>query len=400
MAGVTPIDDVPDAPTIGAVTDLGTGTSVTVAYTAAVTGGTATTFTATSTPGTITATGTSPITVTGLTAGTSYTFKVKGTNTTATGPESAASNAITPTYPKAMYWGGGFNDSSHANSIDKLPVASETISTLVATLATTVSQTVGVSNSGIAGYVLAGDGSGNYSRIDKITYATDARTTLAANMGKVYYYHGGFANSGTAGYSYGGYIDPPVQQSDIVKVIFSNDSRSTLAATLAQARHATSGMANSGTAGYAVGGYADGGPGNLSSVEKLAFSNDSISTLSSSLPDARYSHSAFANSGTAGYAVSGRITASNTQSGSIAKIAFSNDSTSTIAATVTYRGYQAGAANSGTAGYSGGGSNSSSVPTNTIYKLAFSNDATSTLSATLSRFRAFNPAGLGDSGTL
>jgi hypothetical protein len=60
MAGVTPIDDVPDAPTIGAATNVGTSRaynngSATVAYTAAPTGGTATTFTATSTPGSFTA---------------------------------------------------------------------------------------------------------------------------------------------------------------------------------------------------------------------------------------------------------------------------------------------------------------------------------------------------------
>ena len=93
------ISDVPDAPTIGAVTDANTGTSVTVAFTAATTGGAVTTFTATSTPGTITGTSaTSPITVSGLTDGTAYTFKVKGTNSTATGPESAASASVTPTF--------------------------------------------------------------------------------------------------------------------------------------------------------------------------------------------------------------------------------------------------------------------------------------------------------------
>lgn len=95
MPGITPIPDVPDAPTIGAVTDSGDGTTATVAYTAAVTGGTVTTFTATSTPGSFTGTGSSPISVTGLTAGTAYTFKVKGTNSTATGPESAASSSLT-----------------------------------------------------------------------------------------------------------------------------------------------------------------------------------------------------------------------------------------------------------------------------------------------------------------
>lgn len=102
MAGVTPIADVPDAPTIGAATNVGTSRaynngSATVAYTAAPTGGTATTFTATSTPGSFTGTGTSPITVTGLQSATSYTFTVTPTNSTATGPASSSSSSITAT---------------------------------------------------------------------------------------------------------------------------------------------------------------------------------------------------------------------------------------------------------------------------------------------------------------
>ena len=93
--GITPIDDVPDAPTIGTAT-AGVG-SATVTFTPAATGGPVTTYTATSTPGSITGTSSSsPITVSGLTASTAYTFKVKGTNSTATGPESAASNSATP----------------------------------------------------------------------------------------------------------------------------------------------------------------------------------------------------------------------------------------------------------------------------------------------------------------
>jgi large repetitive protein len=101
MAGVTPIADVPDAPTIGAATDLATGTTATVAASAAATGGTPTTFLITPTPTTspATFTGTSPVTVTGLTEGTSYTFTARGVNSTATGPASSSSNSIIPFSP-------------------------------------------------------------------------------------------------------------------------------------------------------------------------------------------------------------------------------------------------------------------------------------------------------------
>lgn len=106
MTGVTPIADVPDAPTIGTATDVGTAQaynngSATVAYTAASTGGAATTFTATSTPGSFTATGTSPITVTGLQSATAYTFKVSAANSLGTLASSSSSSITATTVPQA-----------------------------------------------------------------------------------------------------------------------------------------------------------------------------------------------------------------------------------------------------------------------------------------------------------
>ena len=87
---------VPSAPTIGTATAL-SATTATVSFTPEYDGGSAiTSYTVTSTPGSITATGTaSPIVVSGLTTGTAYTFRVTATNSVGTGAASAASNSAT-----------------------------------------------------------------------------------------------------------------------------------------------------------------------------------------------------------------------------------------------------------------------------------------------------------------
>jgi hypothetical protein len=93
---------VPQAPVIGTATRG--SASATVAYTAGATGGSAvSTFTATSSPSSITGTGASPITVSGLSNGTAYTFTVTATNANGTSTASSASNSVTPAAPPAGY---------------------------------------------------------------------------------------------------------------------------------------------------------------------------------------------------------------------------------------------------------------------------------------------------------
>ena len=87
---------VPGAPTVGTGTKTGS-TTATLAFTApGSNGGSAILgYIGTSTPGNIIATSTtSPITFTGLTPATNYTFKVAAINSVGTGPQSAASNAV------------------------------------------------------------------------------------------------------------------------------------------------------------------------------------------------------------------------------------------------------------------------------------------------------------------
>jgi hypothetical protein len=88
---------VPNAPTIGTATAGAGSASVTFTAPANVGGGAITSYTVISSPGSIIGTGaSSPITVSGLTNGTAYTFTVVATNAYGSGPASAASNSVTP----------------------------------------------------------------------------------------------------------------------------------------------------------------------------------------------------------------------------------------------------------------------------------------------------------------
>lgn len=94
--GSAPVTSAPNTPTVGTAT-AGVE-SATVAFTPSGSGPSASSFTATSTPGNITGTASSsPITVSGLTAGVSYTFTVHATNAAGSSAESGASNSVTPT---------------------------------------------------------------------------------------------------------------------------------------------------------------------------------------------------------------------------------------------------------------------------------------------------------------
>ncbi len=93
---VTPIT-VPGAPAIGTAAPENASASVMFTAPGSNGGSTITSYTVTSNPGNFTGTGSaSPITVTGLSNGTPYSFTITATNSAGTGAASGASNSVTP----------------------------------------------------------------------------------------------------------------------------------------------------------------------------------------------------------------------------------------------------------------------------------------------------------------
>ncbi len=113
---ISSLIDVPGAPTIGTATATG-ATTATVSFSAPVNnnGRPITSYTAVSSPGNITGSvsqsGSGTITVSGLTAGTSYTFTVYATNAIGDSPSSSPSNSITTIAVGQQLW-----DSSSATN--------------------------------------------------------------------------------------------------------------------------------------------------------------------------------------------------------------------------------------------------------------------------------------------
>ena len=115
---------LPDAPTIGTASSGNTSATVPFTVPTNLYGGTAQ-YTATSNPSGVTGTASSsPVTVTGLTNGTAYTFTVTATTGAGTGAASSASNSITPALGDIGVTAGGGNSSLTHGGIEYVTISS------------------------------------------------------------------------------------------------------------------------------------------------------------------------------------------------------------------------------------------------------------------------------------
>jgi hypothetical protein len=195
----------PDAPTIGTATAGDSTASVPFTAPADIGGSAITEYYARSTPEGVTASAaSSPISVTGLTNGTAYTFAVWALNTYGPSPFSAASNSVSPLSPRALFYGGLTLGSIQQSTIDYVTIAT------LGNAANFGSLSIAVQNSGATGSSSRGL-HGNYTNtIEYVTYSTTGNTT---DFGDMTVARGGLnaCNSATRSiFAGGGYADSNV----------------------------------------------------------------------------------------------------------------------------------------------------------------------------------------------
>ena len=136
-------------------------------------------------------------------------------------------------------------------TIDKITFPADTLALLSSPIILTaaISFLSGFANSGVAGYAAGGSigGSNPYvTTIDKLTFPSDTKSSLSPGLTVASYFTCGMANSGVAGYiSRGSGTGGP--NTVVEKVTFPTDTVTVVTAQLTVARYAAAGFADSGT---------------------------------------------------------------------------------------------------------------------------------------------------------
>lgn len=337
------------------------------------------TYTVTSSPSSITATGSSsPIIVTGLSNGTSYTFTVATVSVNGVSTLSSASSSVTPETPRAGFTAGGLaSGNARLNFIQKVTFSNDSISILAAGLSNTPYAHATHSNSGTAGYVCGGYVSSMSSRIDKLAYVSDSVSTLANGLTATTYESAGFSNPNTYGYVVGGQNASFNKYGNrIERTTYSTDTTEAITMSVGSLNQEISATANGATAGYIFGGFEN--PSGSNSIFKFNMSNNTAAHAGVNMTHSVGSSAAFANVGTAAYVSGGKDWGN--QYSTIDKLTFSNDTKSTITAKLSgNRARHSGFANSGTAGYFAGDQYGGGSVSTSVNKLVFSNETISTL---------------------
>lgn len=223
------------------------------------------------------------------------------------------------------------------------------------------------------GYYAGGYNSGASSEIDGVEYYNDTAVNPTASLS--------LSRSApvTSAASSKGYISSGSSSTRVDKFDFSTEGCSQSSYSLSVSKD-SGGAGNSSTKGYVIGGTISGDV--TAAIEAILYSNDTVSTISSSLQQKVGYQPAYASSNTIAYVSGGAINTSVTNTNLIQKLMYSSETTGYASSNLSVAKRGLGGGNSSSNMYIFGGYTNTYV--NTIERMSFSNEASSALSATLS----------------
>lgn len=168
--------------------------------------------------------------------------------------------------------------SGGTTQIQKLLFSGETLSSVTSTMGANHEDGGAVQANYLYGYFFSGQTSSTY--LDRLTFSTEAVTSTANGPARDSYRA---TESSTAGYGFG-YTSAVVD-----KLLFSTEVWSVLVSTLSASIEDAAGMASG------IRGYCNGGNGAVTTINRITFSSDSISSIASVLSASRVGPSAFEN---------------------------------------------------------------------------------------------------------
>jgi hypothetical protein len=234
----------------------------------------------------------------------------------------------------------------------------------------------GVIKTGVKGYFGGGYTNAASNTAEKITFSNDTSAAVTtATLTAPRHDSAGLSNGSTKGYFGGGWSSGTTYFSASDKITFSNDTTSALTtAGVGNQRQGLVGVSNRSTKGYYAGGILNGTWGGA--VDTVTFATDIGAYNPSGLTQARFDCAGVTDGSTKGYIVGGytsyTVTVVTTD-----KITYSSDTTGaqTTANLPAARGGCGGVSEGQTKGYVLGGDTGSGTNSTAAYKITFSTDA-------------------------
>lgn len=311
----------------------------------------------------------SPIVVTGLSTGTSYTFTVWALNSYGPSPLSATTNSATPVASRGVFAGGATSASAATVTIDYVSIATLGNASSFGSLATAFRGLAGCSSAtiGLFGGGQIPSGGVNQSSISYVTIATTGNAASFGNLTSARTELGACSSS-TRGIFAGGYTGTGTSVNTIDYVTIASAGNATSFGQLSVARYGVAGC-SSPTRGVFGGGTTSGGSGGRSNViDYITIATTGNATDFGDLTKARFNLAACSSSTRAVFAGGDEVyvfpTGSMAATIDYVTIATTGNAVSFGSLTAP-TGYIAGCSNA-TRGLFGGGLSNGGVYLNTI----------------------------------